>query len=166
LIVQKDRMARRGDLARPAAWSGERGGMASDSREGTLRLPGRASAAVPMLEARCKIKAPPNIRNVYYCGFPDAALPPEFSKRRPVIIVSYKNSLAGPVLVVPLTTQAQRENRWAVKLTRNPTSGEICNVWVMCNHLYTVSCARLTATHGVVPRLTPVEFRPVYELIM
>ena len=144
--------------------------MASDTRGGTLYLPGRTQdtsvANVTAPPARHKIKATPNIRNVYYCGFPDAALPPEFSKRRPVIVVSYKNSLTGPVLVVPITTQAQSGNTWAVKLARNPTPGETCDVWVVCNHLYTVSCVRLSATHGTVPRLTAVEFRPVHELIL
>lgn len=144
--------------------------MGSDGIEGTLHLPRRsgfaaaADRAVPA--ARTSIKAAPNIRNVYYCGFPDGAVPPEFSKRRPVIVVSYKNSLTGPVLVVPITTQAQPDNRWAVKLARNPKPGETCHVWVVCNHLYTVSCARLTATHGTVPRLTVDEFRPVHELIL
>ena len=101
-----------------------------------------------------------------YRGFADAAIPPDFSKRRPVIVVSYRNSLTGPILVVPITTQAQRDNGWAVKLTRNPTPGETCDVWAVCNHLYTVACARLTATHGVVPRLTAAEFRPVHELVL
>jgi mRNA interferase MazF len=144
--------------------------MAPDGRERTLHLPGRAavpgSASPASAAGRIRIKATPKIRNVYYCGFPEAALPPEFSKRRPVIVVSYKNSLTGPILVVPLTTQAQPQNGWAVKLARNPTPGETCQVWAVCNHLYTVSCARLTATHGEVPRLTPDEFRPVHELIL
>src|SRR5690349_250718 len=129
--------------------------MTSDGKGETLHLPGWAGGsaiAVPPV-ARLRIKATPNIRNVYYCSFPEAALPPEFSKRRPVIVVSYKNSLSGPILVVPITTQPQRESRWSVKLARNPTPGESCDVWAVCNHLYTVSCERLTATHGVVPRL-------------
>ncbi len=144
--------------------------MASDSRGGTLYLPSRTQLAiadsVPVSVARYKIKATPSIRNVYYCGFPDAALPPEFSKRRPVIVISFKNSLTGPILVVPITTRAQRENNWAIKLARNPTPGETCDVWAVCNHLYTVSCTRLSATHGVVPRLTSAEFRPVHEMVL
>ena len=135
-----------------------------------MYLPARshptAVANVSVSVARYKIKATPSIRNVYYCGFPDAVLPPEFSKRRPVIVVSYKNSLTGPILVVPITTRAQRENPWAIKLARNPTPGETCDVWVVCNHLYTVSCTRLSATHGVVPRLSAAEFRPVHEMVL
>lgn len=143
--------------------------MAPDSRGGTLHLPGRAhSVAAKELApaSRYQIKATPNIRNVYYCGFPNAVLPPEFSKRRPVIVVSYKNSLTGPILVVPITTRAQPDNMWAIKLARNPTPGETCDVWVVCNHLYTVSCARLTATHGIIPRLTLTEFRPIHTMVL
>nr|WP_294550253.1 type II toxin-antitoxin system PemK/MazF family toxin [uncultured Rhodopila sp.] len=110
-------------------------------------------AASPAAAAgRIRIKATPKIRNVYYCDFPEAALPPEFSKRRPVIVVSYRNSLTAPILVVPQTTQAQPHNGWEVKLARNPTPAESCEVWAVCNHLYTVSCTRLTATHGEVPK--------------
>jgi hypothetical protein len=82
--------------------------MGSDGLEGTLHLPrrsaGMANRAVPA--ARTTTKSAPNIRNVYYCGFSESALQPEFSKRRPVTAISYKNSLTGPVLVVPITTRA------------------------------------------------------------
>ncbi|MFL5287489.1 MAG: type II toxin-antitoxin system PemK/MazF family toxin [Rhodopila sp.] len=132
-----------------------------------MHLSGRAGAGSIALSPATwlRIKATPRIRN-YHCSFPDAALPPEFSKRRPVTVVSYENSLTGPILVVPFTTRPQRADGWAIKLARNPTPGESCDVWAVCNHLYTVSCERLTATHGVVPRLTPDEFRPVHELIL
>jgi mRNA interferase MazF len=144
--------------------------MASHTNREILHLPGRADAAPaavgPAASARYQIRSTPKIRNVYYCGFPEPALVPEFSKRRPVIVVSYKNSLSGPVLVVPLTTRPQPGNPWAVKLERNPTPGETCDVWVVCNHLYTVSCARLTATHGAVPRLSANQFRPIHQTIL
>src|SRR3954463_14748617 len=89
--------------------------MTSDGTGGTWHLPGRAGAGSMALSpaARLRIKATPNIRNVYYCSFPEAAVPPEFSKRRPVIVVSYKNSLAGPILVVPITTRPQRARRFS-----------------------------------------------------
>lgn len=135
-----------------------------EAAHGTLRLPGRSPPG-PAPQRR-SIVAPPKIRNVYYCAFPEAALPPEFSRRRPAVVVSYKNSLNGPILVAPITTQPQPGNEWAIKLPRNPTSGETCEVWVVCNHLYTVSCTRLTATHGTVPRLTAEEFRPIHEKIL
>jgi mRNA interferase MazF len=131
----------------------------------TLRLL-RPHAVPPEPAVRVTLKAAPAIRNVYSCRFPEAALPPEFSKRRPVIVVSWKNSLSGPVLVIPVTTQSQAGNQWAIKLSRNPSPGEGCDVWAVCNHLYTVSCTRLTATHGTVPRLTAEEFRPIHELML
>lgn len=138
--------------------------MAPDSNDGTLRLPGHF--APPVAEVRRPLKATPAIRNVYSCRFPEAVLPPEFPKRRPVIVMSWKNSLTGPTLVVPITTQHRPDNPWAVKLARNPSPGETCEVWAVCNHLYTVSCLRLSATHGKVPRLTPEEFRPILDLVM
>src|SRR5580704_15506095 len=127
--------------------------MASNTWGGTLHLPG-GRLALPEQVVRTTIKSAPAIRNVYSCRFPDAALPPEFSKRRPVIVVSWKNSLTGPVLVIPITTQPQSGNAWALRLARNPSPGETCAEWAVCNHLYTVSCTRLRATHGSVPRLT------------
>ena len=141
--------------------------MASDTRVGTLRLADRVTRRRPSRAAGpAQDQDDPGTRNVYYCGIPDAALRPEFSKSRPVIIVSYRNSLTGPVLVVPVTTQPQLGNAWAVKLGRSPTPGETCDVWVVCNHLYSVSCQRLSATRGTVPRLTAAEFRPVHELVL
>jgi mRNA interferase MazF len=143
--------------------------MASDTTVGTLHLPTRTptpAAEAPAPVARTALKAAPAIRNVYWCRFSDAAVPPEFSKKRPVIVVSYENSLTGPILVLPITTEPQPGNLWAVKLERNPSPGENCDVWAVCNHLYTVACVRLTATHGTVPRLTPAEFRPIHELVL
>jgi mRNA interferase MazF len=133
-----------------------------------LRLPRAACGIKPAAPppVRYTIRATPRIRNVYYCAFPEAALPPEFSKRRPVVVVSYKNSLTGPILVVPITTRPQPDNPWAVRLPRNPTPGETCDVWAICNHLYTVSCTRLTATHRTVPRLTADEFRPIHTKVL
>jgi mRNA interferase MazF len=142
--------------------------MTSDTNKGTLRLPGGRSAATtaqaPIL--RAALKAPPDIRGIYWCGFPDAALAPEFSKRRPVVVVSYKNSMSGPILVVPSTSQPQPNNAWAIKLENNPCPGETCEFWVVCNHLYTVSCLRLTTWRHTVARLTEAEFRPIHELIL
>jgi len=139
--------------------------MAPDTFDGTLRLPGHRPVPAELV-VRTTIKATPKIRNVYYCGFSDSAPPPEFSKRRPVIVFSHKNALNGPILVVPITTRPQAQNAWASKLERNPTPGETCDVWAVCNHLYTVSCARLTATHGIVPRLTAEEFLPIHRLVL
>jgi mRNA interferase MazF len=85
-----------------------------------------------------RIKAAPDIRNIYWCGLWTDAVKPEFWKRRPVIVVSYKNTLYGPCLVVPLTTLAQPGNKWTHKLTRNYVDPTV-DAWVVCNHLLTVS---------------------------
>jgi hypothetical protein len=98
--------------------------MASNFWGGTLHLPGgRAALSEPV--ARSTLKSAPAIRNIYSCRFPEAALPPEFSKRRPVIVVSWKNSLTGPVLVVPITTQPQSANPWAVIAEKPKPRGEL-----------------------------------------
>jgi len=149
--------------------------MSSHSKSGVLHLPTRRSepvavqqqpADVPPPAVRATLKAAPAIRNVYWCEFPRDMRQPEFWKTRPVIVMSYKNTLSGPILVVPITTKPQIDDRWAVKLARNPNPKEDCDVWVVCNHLYTVGCGRLSAFGGVVPRLTPEEFRPIHELVL
>ena len=63
-----------------------------------------------------KLKARPSIRQLYWCDFPQDAQLPEFWKRRPVVIVSYKNTLSGAVTVVPCSSQDQTDNEWAVRL--------------------------------------------------
>ena len=83
-----------------------------------------------------------------------------------MVVISHQNLLTGPVLVVPMTTKPQHGDKWAVKLAKNPNPKDTCDVWVVCNHLYTVGCSRLSQFDGVVPRLTPGEFRPIHELVL
>lgn len=104
-----------------------------------------------------RIKAAPAIRNLYWCDLWADARRPEFWKRRPVVVVSYRNSLAGPCLVVPLTTKAQPANRWAVRFSHRYLGPE-ADSWAVCNHLLTVSTSRLSAVKGFVPRLTAGKF--------
>ena len=63
-----------------------------------------------------RVTAAPSIRQLYWCDFPHDAQLPEFWKRRPVVIVSFKNTLHGAVTVVPCSTQAQPGNKWAFPL--------------------------------------------------
>ncbi|MSP01239.1 MAG: type II toxin-antitoxin system PemK/MazF family toxin [Acetobacteraceae bacterium] len=126
----------------------------------------RAATEEPSPTVRATLKAAPAIRNVYWCAFPRDMRAPEFWKTRPVVVVSHKNTLAGPVLVVPMTTQPQTRDRWAIKLACNPNPKDTCDVWVVCNHLYTVGCSRLSSFNGIVPRLTSEAFRPIHELIL
>lgn len=107
------------------------------------------------------LKAAPAIRNIYWCEFPADMRFPEFWKTRQVVVVSFKNALTGPILVVPMTTAAQLGYKWAVKLAKNPNPKNTCDVWVVCNHLYTVACSRLSTFGGVVPRLGEEEFRAI-----
>ena len=115
-------------------------------------------------EAPNRITVAPKLGNVYWCEFPADARKPEFWKTRPVIVVSYANTLLGPVLVVPLTTKPQPGNKWAYALPRNPVPRESRASWAVCNHLYTVSCSRLSPIHGKVGRLNEEERKPIIEL--
>lgn len=110
------------------------------------------------------IKAPPKVRNMYWCDLWTDAVKPEFWKRRPVIVISYENGMTAPCLVVPVTTQAPRENPWAYQLPVNYVQPGL-DCWAICNHLLTVSPVRLTTVGGKVPRLTDVEFEPILRLV-
>ncbi len=111
-----------------------------------------------------RITFAPRLGNVYWCEFPADARKPEFWKTRPVIVVSYANTLLGPVLVVPLTTKPQPGNKWAYALPENPVPRETRASWAVCNHLYTVSCSRLSPIHGKVGRLDEAARKPIIEL--
>jgi len=43
-----------------------------------------------------RIKAAPKIRQIYWCDYWKDARLPEMWKTRPIIVVSYKNTLTGP----------------------------------------------------------------------
>jgi mRNA interferase MazF len=64
-----------------------------------------------------RIIAAPKIRQLYWCDFWQDAMLPEMWKTRPVIVVSYKNALYGPCLVVPTSTDPQTDNPWAHRLS-------------------------------------------------
>lgn len=112
-----------------------------------------------------RINFAPKLGNVYWCEFPADARKPEFWKTRPVIVISYANTLLGPVLVVPLTTKPQPGNAWAYAFPQNPIARESRGAWAVCNHLYTVSCSRLSPIHGKVVRLNEAERKPVVEMV-
>lgn len=101
---------------------------------------------------------------MYWCTFPADARAPEFWKRRPVVVVSPNNTLLGPVLVVPITTKPQGGNRWAHALSRNPVPRETVASSAICDHLYTVSCSRLTQDRGEVPKLDDMDLQAILRL--
>src|SRR5260370_38016966 len=82
---------------------------------------------------RPRIIAAPKIRQIYWCDFWQDAHLPEMWKTRPVIVISYTNTLHGPCLVIPTTTEPDNEsNPWACKLSikidGTPDS------WTVCHH--------------------------------
>ena len=81
-------------------------------------------------------------------------------KTRPVVVVSYKNTLHGPCLIVPFSSEPQDDNVWAVKSLIEGVAS-----WAVCNHLSTVSPSRFTAFRGKVPLLPEFEFNQVLEKI-
>ena len=75
----------------------------------------------------------------------------------------YRNTLHGPCLVVPTTTEPQPGNPWAFKLT---TSIDGRDAWVICNQPSTVAPSRLSPAKGKVPRLSEAEFKEVLALLL
>jgi mRNA interferase MazF len=114
----------------------------------------------PRLEPR--ITAAPKIKQVYWCDFPEDAQLPEFWKTRPVIVISYKNTLYGPCLVVPTSTDPQEGNKWAYKLS---VTFEGVQSWAVCNHLYTVSPSRFSQFKGKIPQVPEVDFNAILALV-
>jgi len=116
---------------------------------------------------RVVLKSAPKIRAVYWCQFWADALRPEFYKNRPVVVVSRDNRLDGPVMVVPLTTKPQGANKWAYKLSANPNPKKPGTAsWAVCNHVCTVSCARLRQIDGGAPRMKQADFDQVVTLML
>lgn len=111
-----------------------------------------------------RIVAAPKIRQIYWCEFWADARLPEMWKTRPVIVVSYKNTLHGPCLIVPTSTEPQDDNPWAVKLATRIQGG--MQSWAVCNHPLTVSPSRFSQFQGKIPLLPMREFNQVLELLM
>jgi mRNA interferase MazF len=108
-----------------------------------------------------KIKSAPKVRQIYWCDFWDKAISPEFWKRRPVVIFSYRNSLRGHVLVLPITTVKHDGQAWAHPL-RFQWNEPRLDRWVICNHIYTASTARLLPIQqGAIPRMAEDEFNEI-----
>lgn len=106
----------------------------------------------------------PQIREMFWCDFPEDAQLPEFWKTRPVLVVSYKQNLAGCVTVVPCSSQEQEKNPWAIKLSKSLTEGQA--TWAVCDKPTTVAVSRLSANKGKPPRLSPDEFHKVLKLVL
>jgi mRNA interferase MazF len=105
-----------------------------------------------------RLPGAPKIRQLYWCDFWNEAQLPEFWKRRPVVIVSFKHVLSGACTVIPTSSQPQPNNPWAFKLA---TTIDGSPSWAICNHPATVAISRLSPHKGPVPRLTQAEFDEV-----
>jgi mRNA interferase MazF len=80
-------------------------------------------------------------------------------KTRPVIVVSYKNSLHGPCLVVPTSTEPHEEaDPWAFRLS---VKLDGVQSWAICNMLTTVSPSRFSQFRGEIPVLPQADFNEV-----
>jgi mRNA interferase MazF len=111
-----------------------------------------------------RITAAPKIRQLYWCDFWADAHLPEMWKTRPVVVVSYKNTLHGPCLVVPTSTEPHDDvDPWAYKL-----SGHIDGVpsWALCNMLSTVAPSRFSQFKGKIPLLPEADFNEVLARVI
>jgi mRNA interferase MazF len=111
-----------------------------------------------------RIIAAPKLGQVYWCDFWRDAQLPEMWKTRPVVVVSYKNLLHGPCLVVPTTTEPQGNSPWAYPLPPDIIDGQ--SNWAVCNHLYTVAPSRLSQVKGKIPKLTDADFNEVLKRVL
>lgn len=109
------------------------------------------------------LKAVPKIRNLYWCDFPTDAHLPEFWKRRPVIIISYRQKLHGAVTVIPCSTQPQDENEWAYALKTTIDDRE---AWAICDKITTLAVSRLTQDKGGIRRLPVEEFDEILRIVL
>jgi mRNA interferase MazF len=98
-----------------------------------------------------RIIAAPKHRQFYYCDFWHDAQLPEMWKTRPILVLSYKNFLTGPCLVVPSSTDPQINNPWAHELSFSLDGRKS---WIVCNHLYTVA-----------PKVSKTEFNQILDLV-
>lgn len=110
-----------------------------------------------------RLVAAPKIRQLLWCDFPTDAQLPEFWKRRPVIVLSYRNLLHGAVTVVPCSTQAQTGNKWAYPLE---TTIDGRAAWAICDKLTTVAVSRLSPHKTGIARMPQEEFDEIVRLVL
>jgi mRNA interferase MazF len=110
-----------------------------------------------------KVKAAPRIRQIYWCRLPTDAELPELWKVRPVIIVSYRNTLHGAVTAIPTTTVEQEGNQWAYKLHTSLDPSRVS--WAICDKPITVAVSRLQP-HRIIPRVTESEFNEIITRLL
>lgn len=110
-----------------------------------------------------RLVAAPKIRQLLWCDFPQDAQLPEFWKRRPIIVLSYRNTLHGAVTVIPCSTQAQPGNAWAFPL-RTTIDGRAA--WAICDKPSTVAVSRLLPDRSGTARMPEDEFHELLKLVL
>ena len=110
-----------------------------------------------------KLRAVPAIRELYWCDFPHDAQLPEFWKKRPVVVVSFKNTLHGTVTVIPCSSQDQSGNPWAYKLATTIDGEES---WAVCDKPCTVAVSRLALDRRGKVRLPEAEFHGLLAILL
>lgn len=110
-----------------------------------------------------RVTSAPSILQLYWCDFPQDAQLPEFWKRRPVVILSYKNSLHGAVTVVPCSTAAQGGNRWAFPLQ---TTIDGRAAFAICDKITTVAVSRLLPDKRGIVRLPEAAFDAMLRVVL
>lgn len=122
-----------------------------------------ASSDQPPPKVPPRVVGAPKIRQLYWCDFPQDAQLPEFWKRRPVIIISYRNTLYGAVTVIPCSTQNQTGNGWALSLA---TTIDGRASWAICDKVTTVAVSRLSVDRSGIPTMPVAEFDKVLALML
>ncbi len=111
-----------------------------------------------------RITSAPKIRQLYWCEYWQDARLPEMWETRPVVVVSYKNSLHGICTVVPLSTEPQDDNRWAVRLSILVDGHSVS--WAVANQVTSISTSRLIQFNRGFPVLPKADFNQVLERIV
>ncbi len=110
-----------------------------------------------------RVKSAPRIRQIYWCDFPEDAHLPEFWKRRPVVVLSFRATLYGAVTVVLCSTSAQSDPRSAFPL-RTTIDGRAA--WAICDKPTTVAVSRLVPDKQGMVRMPEAEFNDMLRLVL
>jgi mRNA interferase MazF len=108
------------------------------------------------------LKAAPKVRQLYWCDFPRDAQLPELWKRRPVIVLSFRNTLYGAVTVIPCSTASQTDTKATFRLK---TSIDGREAWAICDKPTTVAVSRLVQHKTGIMRLPEDEFSALLGVV-
>lgn len=130
-----------------------------DEQEGTMADSSKKHEKPPWVKPR--IIAAPKIRQIYWCDFWRDAHLPEMWKTRPVIVISFKNTLHGTCIVVPTSTEPGDDEPWRVKLSIKIEGKD--DSWAICNQPVSVATSRFSQFKGKIPVLPKKDFNQVLE---